>query len=58
MTELTREQEDEIIVKRLRSLSISAAYADDTTTEEAIWRVALAGGWEDYSDGWKKPKQS
>lgn len=43
---LTREQEDEIVSRRLEELAISAAYADDEGTEAAIDRVRFAGGWE------------
>lgn len=42
---LTREQENEVVERRLSALLVAAGFADDESTEQAIRDVAFAGGW-------------
>lgn len=46
--DLSKEEEDFIIGRRLASLACSAAFADDEHTEDAIREVAKVGRWDRY----------
>lgn len=53
--ELTREERKRVFAAELTGVAISAAYADDTWTEEAIHRVAFCAGLASDKDGYYWP---
>lgn len=52
MNSLTREEEDEIFAKRLRSVRISAEYGDSNDIMWACDAVALGAGLSGFDSPW------